>query len=128
MKIRARKRRPEEFIDDNQALFDTQGKRFELEDEITLSSENMLVDEEARLAVRGHIEQLPEMLRNLLLLRDIEGYSTEQSAELLGISLGAVKTGLHRARKLLKKRIMKTAKANERDNTVSIFASKRSAG
>jgi RNA polymerase sigma-70 factor (ECF subfamily) len=86
------------------------------------------VDEEARLAVRGHIEQLPEMLRNLLLLRDIEGYSTEQSAELLGISPGAVKTGLHRARKLLKKRIMKTAKANERDNTVSIFASKRSTG
>jgi RNA polymerase sigma-70 factor (ECF subfamily) len=126
MKIRGRKRRPEEFIDDNQALFDAQGKRFELEDEITLSIEDMLVDEEARLAVRGHIKQLPETLRNLLLLRDIEGYSTEQAAELLGASPGAIKTGLHRARKLLKKRIMKNAKADERDNTLSILASKRS--
>jgi RNA polymerase sigma-70 factor (ECF subfamily) len=85
----------------------------------------MLVDEEARLAVRGHIEQLAETLRNLLLLRDIEGCSTEQSAELLGISPGAIKTGLHRARKLLKKRIMNNAKADERDNAVSIFASNR---
>jgi RNA polymerase sigma-70 factor (ECF subfamily) len=128
MKIRAHKRRPEEFIDDNLALFDAQGRRFELEDEITLSSEDMLVDEEARLAVRGHIEQLPETLRNLLLLRDIEGYITEQSAELLGISPGAIKTGLHRARKLLKKQIIKTARADERDNTVSMFARKRSTG
>ena len=37
------------------------------------------------------------------MLRDIEGYDTEETAALIGASPGAVKTQLHRARAALKK-------------------------
>lgn len=52
--------------------------------------------------LRAHIEQaiaaLPEPLRVVVELRDIEGLSTEETAAYLGISPGAVKVRLHRAR------------------------------
>jgi len=52
--------------------------------------------------VRGSIEQLPESYRAVLLLRDIEGQSTAETAEVLGLNEGAVKTRLHRARQALR--------------------------
>ena len=102
MKIRARKRRPEESIDDNLSQFDADGQRIESETEITVSVEAFLEKKETRTMVRRCIDQLPESARNLLLLRDIEGYSTEETATLLGMTPGAVKTGLHRARGALR--------------------------
>ena len=36
------------------------------------------------------------------MLRDIEGYTTQETAELLGISVAATKVRLHRARMALK--------------------------
>jgi RNA polymerase sigma-70 factor (ECF subfamily) len=52
--------------------------------------------------VRAAIEQLPEPYRSVLLLRDIEGLDTDETARLLGIQPGAVKTRLHRARQALR--------------------------
>jgi len=48
------------------------------------------------------IQVLPEGYRNVLLLRDIEELDTQETAELMGISQGAVKTRLHRARLALR--------------------------
>ena len=48
------------------------------------------------------IESLPEAYRNVLMLRDIEERDTEETAEIMGISPGAVKTRLHRARQALR--------------------------
>jgi RNA polymerase sigma-70 factor (ECF subfamily) len=45
---------------------------------------------------------LPESYRNVLLLRDIEELDTQETAEAMGISEGAVKTRLHRARLALR--------------------------
>lgn len=44
------------------------------------------------------IAALPEPLRAVVLLRDVEGLSTEATAEALGLSLSATKVRLHRAR------------------------------
>jgi RNA polymerase sigma-70 factor, ECF subfamily len=44
------------------------------------------------------LRQLPEMDRTALLLAAVEGFSYEQFAEALGLSLGAVKTSIYRAR------------------------------
>ena len=57
---------------------------------------------ETRDAVRRHIAELPEDHRTVLLLRDIEGLDTEETARLLGLTPGAVKTRLHRARQALR--------------------------
>ena len=105
MKIRSNKRRPVELINDNASFFDVNGKRIETETEITLSLEKLMADDSQREYIKTQITQLPQMAKNLLLLKDIEGYSTKEIAELLDISLPSVKTGLHRARLLLKKKI-----------------------
>ena len=55
----------------------------------------------SELLVRS-IDQLPESYRDVLLLRDIEELDTEETAEAMGISPGAVKTRLHRARQALR--------------------------
>ena len=55
-----------------------------------------------REIVRRCIDQLPEIYRTVLLLRDIEGLDTEEAAQLLETSPGVVKTRLHRARQALR--------------------------
>ena len=52
--------------------------------------------------VRGFIDELPEPYRNVLLLRDIEGLDTKETADLLEVSPNAVKIRLHRARLALR--------------------------
>jgi len=48
---------------------------------------------------------LPDSLRPVLVLRDIEDLSTEETARRLGITQAAVKARLHRARKLLRQKL-----------------------
>lgn len=52
--------------------------------------------------VHKAIEQLPEQYRTVLVLRDIEEWSTEETAKMLSISEGAVRVRLHRARQALR--------------------------
>ncbi len=55
--------------------------------------------EQADLAARTAraLAQLPEDARDVVVLRDLQGLSTKEAAELLGVSEGAVKVRLHRA-------------------------------
>ncbi|HUX46200.1 MAG TPA: sigma-70 family RNA polymerase sigma factor, partial [Terracidiphilus sp.] len=53
--------------------------------------------------LRKAIEGLPEIYRNVVLLRDIEEMDIRETAAALGISEGAVKVRLHRARALLQR-------------------------
>lgn len=49
------------------------------------------------------LAQLDPEQKDVVLLHDAEGYSDSETAEILGISKGTVKSRLHRARKKLKK-------------------------
>lgn len=53
---------------------------------------------ELRTQIEQAIADLPEPLRVVVILRDIEELSTEETATQLGLSPGAVKVRLHRAR------------------------------
>ena len=53
--------------------------------------------------LRHAIEGLPEIYRNVVLLRDIEELDIRETAGVLGITEGAVKVRLHRARALLQR-------------------------
>lgn len=101
-KLRSRSRRPEQLLDDTSSLFDDSGARIVTENEKSNSAEVDVSNQQELEDIKGIIENLPEVSRNLLLLRDIEGYSTEETASILKLSSGAVKTGLHRARHALK--------------------------
>ncbi len=58
---------------------------------------------------RAHLEQairdLPEKLRVVFMLRELEGLSTDETAKALDISIETVKTRLHRARLWLRERL-----------------------
>ncbi|HLJ88674.1 MAG TPA: sigma-70 family RNA polymerase sigma factor [Candidatus Angelobacter sp.] len=65
----------------------------------------MLAHEEIRSRVESELRQVPEPFRTTLLLRDIEGLSYEEIADVLQVSLGTVKSRLIRGRDALKKRL-----------------------
>src|SRR5258708_9225888 len=61
--------------------------------------------EEVRVRVEQELQQVPEPYRTTVVLRDIEGLSYEEVAEVLQISLGTVKSRIIRGREALKKRL-----------------------
>ena len=64
-----------------------------------------LEKKELAAIVRAGIESLPEIYRNIIFLRDIEEMDIRETAVALGISEGAVKVRLHRARAMLQRRL-----------------------
>jgi RNA polymerase sigma-70 factor (ECF subfamily) len=60
--------------------------------------ETELLSGETRAYVQQAIDQLPDTLRLTFILRELEGLSTQETAQVLDIQPGAVKTRLSRAR------------------------------
>jgi RNA polymerase sigma-70 factor, ECF subfamily len=53
---------------------------------------------ELRLALRRAITELPPEVRTAIVLRDVEGLSTQEAAEIAGVGQAAFKSRLHQAR------------------------------
>jgi RNA polymerase sigma-70 factor (ECF subfamily) len=102
MKLRTRRRRPELPIEDLLPGFLEDGHMTEPASAWRKGGEDEAERNQLRALVLEKIQELPEGYRNVLLLRDIEDLDTEETAEQMGISKGAVKTRLHRARQALR--------------------------
>jgi RNA polymerase sigma-70 factor (ECF subfamily) len=102
MKLRAQRRRPEEEIELYLPRFLEDGHQVESSVPWCESADTILERAELRELVRSSIDRLPDTYRVVLLLRDIEELTTEESAEALGITPNAVKIRLHRARQALR--------------------------
>src|SRR5437762_2811227 len=63
------------------------------------------IQADLRLALTSAIEELPAAYRSVLVLRDVQGLSNLEIAELLGLSVPVVKTRVHRARLFLRKQL-----------------------
>ena len=74
------------------------------EDE-TMKREKEQTEEQRKKVVQRAIQVLPEKHQVILTLRDIQGLSYEEITQILGISPGTVDSRLHRARKLLRKKL-----------------------
>jgi RNA polymerase sigma-70 factor (ECF subfamily) len=57
---------------------------------------------EIQAAVQGALQQIPEVFRSAVILRDLEGLSYEEIAEVLECSAGTVKSRILRGRRALK--------------------------
>ncbi len=96
--MRLRRRRPEELSWDEPVEWESgevmprQLSRWEWDPEAHV------LNEELRQVMDAAIARLPEALRAAFVLRDIEGLSTAETAEALGITESAAKVRLHRAR------------------------------
>jgi RNA polymerase sigma-70 factor (ECF subfamily) len=67
--------------------------------------ETEVMRQEMYECVWNRLEHLPANYRTVLLLSDMEGFTNNEVAEILGVSLDAVKIRLHRARARLRKDI-----------------------
>jgi RNA polymerase sigma-70 factor, ECF subfamily len=80
------------------------GRKLEIADWSALPDDQLL-RRELQSVVRAAIEELPEIYRAVILLRDIEELTTEEAAQVLDVSQEVVKTRLHRARLAIRKKL-----------------------
>lgn len=73
---------------------------------------------ESAAQVEQHLLELPESYRAAVVLRDIEGFSNEEAAEILDLKLRNLKSRLHRGRMALRERLEASA-TDEHDSPSS---------
>jgi len=105
-----RKRRKSKFAPDRELYLDDflpgedeQGPS-ELPDWAALPLEKLL-NEELSENLKKSIVSLPEKYRMVFVLRDVEGFNTDETAQILNVSPANIKVRLHRARLFLREKI-----------------------
>jgi RNA polymerase sigma-70 factor, ECF subfamily len=101
MKLRTRRRKPEEPIDALLPAFED-GHHAEYVAEWRDGADVLLERAETRAFVRECIDALPETYRTVLLLRDVEELDTDEAARALEVTPSVLKVRLHRARQALR--------------------------
>jgi RNA polymerase sigma-70 factor (ECF subfamily) len=101
MRLRVRQRRAEQSIEPLLPSFTEDGHHAEPVMSWTDCPERALERKEMGAIVHAAIGELPDSYRTVLLMRDIEGLSTREAADILGVSENALKLRLHRARQAL---------------------------
>lgn len=101
----ARKEKNRQFvsIDDDDSLYNDEKYTIDYSRLPTKYTEN----EELKKVLDDAISKLSPDYRMIFLLRDVEGLSTEETAEASDLSISAVKSRLHRARAFLRNEITK---------------------
>lgn len=91
---------------------DSEGSYF---DTITTGEnpEDFLIKDELKKYVRMFVDGLPERLRTVVVLREVEDMSYEEIAEMLNIPLGTVRSRLFNARQIIKERLVKQGLTDE---------------
>jgi len=98
---RRRKKRPEEPLSMHEdSLVDAPGDAFETQQ---VSPERQAYSRELGRLIEDAVDALPETYRAVFMLREVEGLSTSETAEGLGLGEEAVKTRLHRARTMVRR-------------------------
>jgi RNA polymerase sigma-70 factor (ECF subfamily) len=69
------------------------------------SPEHEVLSAESRRVINEMLDRLPDHYRAILILRDVEERSNEEVAEILGETIAAVKSKLHRARMALREQL-----------------------
>ena len=71
----------------------------------SLRPDEVLLGKELQGVLEIALQQLPISLRSVFVLRDIEGLSTSEAAQTLGLTETNVKVRLHRARLALREKL-----------------------
>jgi RNA polymerase sigma-70 factor (ECF subfamily) len=82
----------------------TEGGKLQIADWSKLPDGQVLATEMNQV-LHAAIRELPDGYRSVLLLRDVEELSTQDTAQILDLSADVVKTRLHRARLAVRKKV-----------------------
>ncbi|MFN7997968.1 MAG: sigma-70 family RNA polymerase sigma factor [Bryobacteraceae bacterium] len=93
-------------LDEFMPVLEREGDRVKIQmaDWSNLPDDSVLRNE-LRQVLDSAIAELPEIYRVVMLLRDVEELSTEETAQVLDLSADAVKTRLHRARLAIRQKL-----------------------
>ena len=101
-RLRSRRSRAAVSLEPLLAVFDDDGHHAEAVVDWSSRLDDPAVAAEARSALEGVITRLPDDYRIVVLLRDVEGLTNEETADALGLTVAAVKSRLHRVRLVLR--------------------------
>jgi RNA polymerase sigma-70 factor (ECF subfamily) len=114
--MKLRRRRPERFVSLDE---DVKTEEDSLPREVadwSPNPEQLYNQSELRDILSRTIQGLPPTFRTVFVLRDVEGLSTEETAEALDLSVPAVKSRLLRARLQLRERLNRYFQKRENGN------------
>ena len=99
------RRRKSLFAPDHELSIQELPPGTEIEDAGVLQPDDQLQAGELRALLDRVIAELPELYRPVVLLRDVEELSTDETAQILDLSPAVVKTRLHRARAAMREKL-----------------------
>jgi RNA polymerase sigma factor (sigma-70 family) len=79
----------------------------------TIQTEQNMLNRELSSVLEKSLESIPVIYRSVFVLREVQGFSIAETAELLGITPVNVKVRLNRAKTLLQKQLEQFYSANE---------------
>jgi RNA polymerase sigma-70 factor (ECF subfamily) len=91
-------------LDDLMPRPDAEGRKPEIRD-WSEDAERALLRGELSERMEAAIDKLPKEYKIVLVLRDVEGLSAEETAQAVGLSVAAVKSRLHRARVFVRREL-----------------------
>jgi len=102
MKARRREGKVEEDLERWLPVFDAEGHHLQPVVDWSANPEKALLQHERREVLHQALAALPAEYRAVVALRDLQGLSNEEVAEVLGLTVAAVKSRLHRGRLALR--------------------------
>ncbi|MGN6155645.1 MAG: RNA polymerase sigma factor [Sphingomicrobium sp.] len=96
-RLRSQRRRREQLESEGVTLIESYRERL-AQASVEPAPDVMVAREQLRALIEKSVADLPDTFRSVFVLREIEGLSVEDTAEVLGIPAATVKTRLHRAR------------------------------
>jgi RNA polymerase sigma-70 factor (ECF subfamily) len=113
MRLRNRKRTDAVSIEEFMPVFTEEGRHASEIGDWSREVERRVLNRELGDVLRTFIAELSEKYRVVLVLSDVEGLSNEETANILGLTIPAVKSRLHRARLYLRERLEKYLKEGD---------------
>ena len=71
--------------------------------------ERRAIQSETSKTLAGAIRELPEDMRSAIVLRDLQGYSYDEIAQMLDVNVGTIKSRISRGREKLREKLSKKA-------------------
>ena len=105
MRLRGKRRNETVSIEEFMPVFTDQGMHASPMDDWSKEVERDALNEELGRMIRKFTEELSEKYRVVFVLSDVEGLSNEETAKILGLTVPAIKSRLHRARLYLREQL-----------------------
>ena len=105
MRLRGKRRSETVSIEEFMPVFTDEGMHASPMDDWSKEVERDALNEELGQMIRKYTEELSEKYRVVFVLSDVEGLSNEETAKILGLTVPAIKSRLHRARLYLREQL-----------------------